>query len=337
MVGVVLVAAVLTAARDPARARCSIGGAVCSRRGAVDDRGRCERSARWTDRRRPAAGDRRTASGRPSRALRATARNRRDRRIVVRTGDRTFETDDPAECHEPSRTAPLWAWTRPCRRRRDERVAEIARKLDLHPLIAEDIPERNQRAKVEEVEGDVHIVAVLRSASRAQVSGLEVDLVLGTRSLLTVHERRFDPRTLQQLRMGPGALLKRGPRLPAVRDHSTASSTATSRSSTPWTTTSTRSRTPSSRTPTSWTLAAAVHAQARAHDASAGRCHPPREIFNQLTNRDRPHHARAPRLLPRRLRPPDPGDRRGRQRPRARRPARSRSTCPRSTTTCPRS
>ena len=63
---------------------------------------------------------------------------------------------------------------------------------------------------------------------------------------------------------------------------------------------------------------------------------PQREIFNQLTNRDLALiTARAGRLLPRRLRPPHPADRRARHLPRARQRRPSTSTSRRSTTTCP--
>ena len=128
--------------------------------------------------------------------------------IMVRTGDRTMETDDPAECHEALKDPTAMAWidlVEPS----DERVEEIARKLDLHPLVAEDILERNQRAKVEDVEGNVHIV-VFALRFEGQVELTEVDIVLGDRFLLTSHDRTFEPRKLQQLRMGPSSLLARG-------------------------------------------------------------------------------------------------------------------------------
>ncbi len=89
-------------------------------------------------------------------------------------------------------------------------VDEVTRLLDLHPLIADDIAERNQRARITEVEGAIHIV-LFWVAYEGQVTELEVDLVLDQRSLLTVHEPGWDPATLQQLRGDPAALLKRGP------------------------------------------------------------------------------------------------------------------------------
>jgi magnesium transporter len=89
-------------------------------------------------------------------------------------------------------------------------VTPIAELLELHPLIAEDIAERNQRAKVEEIEGAIHIV-MFWIAFEGAVSEIEVDLVLGPRSLLSVHEPGWDPFTLDQMHGDPGRLLKHGP------------------------------------------------------------------------------------------------------------------------------
>ena len=94
--------------------------------------------------------------------------------------------------------------------RPDAPVDEITQLLDLHPLIASDIGERNHRAKVAEVEGAIHIV-MFWIAYAGAVTELEVDIVLGKRSLLTVHEPGFDPFMLPQLRGDGSALLKRGP------------------------------------------------------------------------------------------------------------------------------
>jgi magnesium transporter len=88
---------------------------------------------------------------------------------------------------------------------------DIATMLDLHPLIAEDIAERNQRAKFEEIEGSIHIVMFSVRYVEGEVDTVEVDLVLGPRSLLTVHAEGWDPFTLDQLRGDPGGLLQRGP------------------------------------------------------------------------------------------------------------------------------
>jgi len=91
-----------------------------------------------------------------------------------------------------------------------EQAAAVAGHLRLHPLITEDIAERNQRAKVEEIEGTIHIV-MFWIAFRGEVTELEIDLVLDQRSLLTVHEPGWDPGSLGQLRGDVGHLLRRGP------------------------------------------------------------------------------------------------------------------------------
>jgi magnesium transporter len=89
-------------------------------------------------------------------------------------------------------------------------VNDVAELLTLHPLIAEDIAERNQRAKVAEVEGALHIV-MFWIAHEGEITEIEIDLVLNHRSLLTVHEPGWDPFTLPQLRGDPANVLRRGP------------------------------------------------------------------------------------------------------------------------------
>jgi magnesium transporter len=89
-------------------------------------------------------------------------------------------------------------------------VNGVAELLSLHPLIAEDIAERNQRAKIEEIEGVLHLV-MFAIAYEGEITETEIDLVLDKRSLLTVHEPGWDPFALQQLRGDPAALVRRGP------------------------------------------------------------------------------------------------------------------------------
>jgi magnesium transporter len=89
-------------------------------------------------------------------------------------------------------------------------VSDVADLLTLHPLIAEDIAEKNQRAKVEEIEGSVHIV-MFSITYEGRISEVEIDLVLDHRSLLTVHEPGWDPFALPQLHGNPGSMLRRGP------------------------------------------------------------------------------------------------------------------------------
>ncbi len=162
-------------------------------------------------------------------------------------------------------------------------VSHVADLLSLHPLIAEDIAERNQRAKVEEIEGTLHVV-MFWIAYAGGITEIEVDLVLDHRSLLTVHEPGWDPFTLAQLRGDPGELLKRGPdfllyaitdgivdayfpALDAIEDEIDALQDDVIAK------------------PTSWTLQR-IFALKRELIGLRRAISPAREIFNQLTNRD---------------------------------------------------
>ncbi len=116
------------------------------------------------------------------------------------------------------------------------------------------------------------------------VTEIEVDLVLGPRSLLTVHEPGWDPFALDQLRGDPGSLLKRGPDfllyaitdgivdgyfpvLDAIEDEIDALQDDVIRK------------------PTTWTLER-LFALKRELIGLRRAMSPAREIFNQLTNRD---------------------------------------------------
>jgi len=87
---------------------------------------------------------------------------------------------------------------------------EVGDALALHPLIIEDVLEGNQRAKIEQTDGTVHVVLFhLTYADRVVAS--ELDIVLGERFLLTVHDGGWDPRTSNHLHAGLGPIMKRGP------------------------------------------------------------------------------------------------------------------------------
>lgn len=89
-------------------------------------------------------------------------------------------------------------------------VHAVARELGLHPLIAEDIIESNERAKVQLVGDVIHVVAFVLERADA-VRAHEIDFVLGRGFLLSAHSNGWDPMTAHQLRMGIGPLLERGP------------------------------------------------------------------------------------------------------------------------------
>ena len=91
-----------------------------------------------------------------------------------------------------------------------ELTTAVARELGLHPLVAEDIEERNQRPKLELTGDHVHLVA-FAIAYDHEVRTEEIDFVLGRTFLLTVHTRAWDPWAAPHLREGAGPLLERGP------------------------------------------------------------------------------------------------------------------------------
>lgn len=91
-----------------------------------------------------------------------------------------------------------------------DQVATVREALRLHPLVAEDILEGNQRSKIEVTEEHVHIVLfVLRYFE--EMTAIEVDVVLGEGFLLTVHDAEWDPWSTHHLREGVEPILRHGP------------------------------------------------------------------------------------------------------------------------------
>jgi magnesium transporter len=128
-------------------------------------------------------------------------------------------------------------------------VARVGRVLGLHPLIAEDVVEGNQRAKIEVTNGLVHIVlfvletsmatavaptAATRSAAPGsaapgaapspppapmahdsatdfRIQAHEVDLVLGEGFILSSHLASWNPRSGDHFRQGLAPILQGGP------------------------------------------------------------------------------------------------------------------------------
>ncbi|HEX8939460.1 MAG TPA: CorA family divalent cation transporter [Candidatus Limnocylindrales bacterium] len=89
-------------------------------------------------------------------------------------------------------------------------VAAVGRLLDLHPLLVEDIVERNQRAKIELVGEVLHLVLFSLGMDGDRLYDRELDFVLADRFLLTSHGSHWDPRATHHLRLGPGDLLAEG-------------------------------------------------------------------------------------------------------------------------------
>ncbi len=90
-------------------------------------------------------------------------------------------------------------------------VEAVTAALHLHPLVAEDILEGNQRAKIEVTDQLIHIVLFVLGHDGDRVVATEVDIVLGEGFLLTVHDPRWDPWTTHHLRDGAEPILRRGP------------------------------------------------------------------------------------------------------------------------------
>lgn len=131
-------------------------------------------------------------------------------RIVVWTKGRLVEVPDgPAlrAAFEADEAARAWIdLVRPT----PAELASIASVLELHPLIVEDIEGVNQRARLQEFDGVIHIVLfALEFAGEALTT--EIDIVLGDRFLLTAHDPSWDPLTAPMLRRGAATPLGRGP------------------------------------------------------------------------------------------------------------------------------
>ncbi|MET1231992.1 MAG: magnesium/cobalt transporter CorA [Candidatus Limnocylindrales bacterium] len=130
-------------------------------------------------------------------------------RALIRTSAGIRETTDLAELRAAFADEQSRAWVDIVDA--DEAlVDELAGCLGIHPLVAEDILERNQRAKIERTEETLHIV-MFALAYEGGVEEDEVDIVLGQRFLVTAHSPTFDPRDLHTLRRGPEDFLDEGP------------------------------------------------------------------------------------------------------------------------------
>ncbi len=70
---------------------------------------------------------------------------------------------------------------------------DLGATLGIHPLVIEDILERNQRAKIEDTGGTLHMVMFALSYN-GELLRHELDLVLGERFLLTSHDADIDLR-----------------------------------------------------------------------------------------------------------------------------------------------
>jgi magnesium transporter len=86
----------------------------------------------------------------------------------------------------------------------------ISGLLALHPLLAEDIAERDQRAKLEQVGDLLHVVMFSLGLENGEIYERELDFVLGERFLLSNHSSWWDPRATRHMRAGVGMVLAKG-------------------------------------------------------------------------------------------------------------------------------
>jgi magnesium transporter len=89
-------------------------------------------------------------------------------------------------------------------------LAELSSMLHIHPLVVDDIIERNQRAKIEEAGNDLHIVMFGLHHDQDRIVKHEIDIVLGRRFLLTAHDAGLKPRDAPFLRRDPDGHLDEG-------------------------------------------------------------------------------------------------------------------------------
>jgi magnesium transporter len=93
----------------------------------------------------------------------------------------------------------------------EDQVKAAAGVLGLHPLIVEDITERNQRSKVETFDEIVHVVLFGLRYDGGEAAVTEVDFVIGDRFLLSAHDGTLGSKTAAALRFGVEHALTKGP------------------------------------------------------------------------------------------------------------------------------
>ncbi len=170
-----------------------------------------------SDRERPASrpvGRRRHAArepaGKGSPAAELGADQPGEVRIVRVAGGKATTTTEIGDLAKLYRSDGARVWIDLASPSRDE-VRIVADALGLHPLIAEDIAERNERSKVETFdEGIVHVV-LFALHYEGEATASEIDFVLGERYLLSVHDGTLGERTTAPLRFGVERALEKGP------------------------------------------------------------------------------------------------------------------------------
>lgn len=90
-----------------------------------------------------------------------------------------------------------------------ELLDRLGKALGLHPLVTEDILERNQRAKIEESGDAIHIV-MFALRYEGEIISDELDIVLGPDYVLTAHDGDLDLRDATFRRREPTVHLDKG-------------------------------------------------------------------------------------------------------------------------------
>ncbi|HEX7495259.1 MAG TPA: CorA family divalent cation transporter [Candidatus Limnocylindrales bacterium] len=91
-----------------------------------------------------------------------------------------------------------------------DQVAAVSEILRLHPLLAEDLIERDQRAKLEQVGNTLHLALFSLGFDDGKVYEREIEFVLGERFLLSNHSAWWEPRSTRHLRTGVSDPIGRG-------------------------------------------------------------------------------------------------------------------------------
>ncbi len=133
-----------------------------------------------------------------------------DVRIVCCQGGKSTTSTDVADLAKLLRGEGSKVWVDLASPSPDE-IRIVADALGLHPLIAEDIAERNERSKVETFDQDVIHIVLFALSYEGEAAASEVDFVLGKRYLLSVHDGALGDKTTAPLRQGVEHALEKGP------------------------------------------------------------------------------------------------------------------------------
>ena len=131
-------------------------------------------------------------------------------RIVSCNGDGSSESSDLADLPKLLAAPDHKVWV-DLASPDETQVMAAAEALGLHPLIAEDIRERNQRSKIESFDQDVVHIVLFALNYAGEAAAEEIDFVLGMGYLLSVHGGALGDSKAAPLRFGVEHALEKGP------------------------------------------------------------------------------------------------------------------------------